>query len=442
MTTILSGGMARYVGAKAFPLPTSVPQYVGPTGGHVPLLRGDGLAATYQTIYKSQPIVYAVVNKLVFGTARNRLQVQQQLDDGTEQVVRGTSLEQLLRNPYPRGSEFALKSHLCMSTYIHGNALLLKYRPTAGAAPTELWPIPWHLVQTVEDERGVTLYGIWLQSGVQAVGPEDVVHVQLPGGSPMEPLRRTVALEDAAATWQGESLRNGVTPRGAFTSDSRLQDSVFARVREELTKLYAGPDNAGRVAILEGGLKWQQIGLSASDAQLIDQRRFSREEVCAAYDVAPSLLGISGAGTGFSSYGNVAEYRRALYDAIAARLVLIEDTLSAQLVAPEPEWAGLSVRFDTAELLRPDPEARARMHMLTQQASTTSINERRAQEGLPRIDDPVADTVFMPQNMTPVGAAPAAPADDATPAGTPAQGLADRVVSGALFGDDQERMQS
>lgn len=435
MTVIVSGGKTRAV--KGYPGPLSIPTVAGPSAGFVPLLRGDGLAATYEAIYRTQPIVFAVINRLVYGIARNRMVVDG--IDETGQSVRetGTSLERLVKSPWPRGSEFALTSHIGWSSMVHGNALLLKYRPAPGAAPTELWPVPWRNVQTISDERGVSLYAVTIGTETSAIGPEDVIHIGLPGGPPLEALRRTVALEDAAATWQGESLRNGVTPRGAFTSDARLNDSVIPRLRDELTKLYAGPENGGRVAILEGGLKWQQIGLSAADAQLIDQRRFSREEVAAAFDVPLTLLGLSGAGQGFSSYANVAEFRRALYDAIAARLVMLEDTINAHLVAGEPEWEGLSLRFDTTELLRPDPEARARMHMLTQQASTTTINERRAIEGLPRIEDPVADTVFMPVNMQPVGQSPLEGGDSA---GTPAQGLADRVVTQALLGDDEERI--
>lgn len=434
MSIVVSRGTYKAVASKSFPAIPGPTLINGPSGGVVPLLRGDGLAASYEAIYRTQPTVFAVVNKLVYGAARNRLMVHEIHEDGSESRIPNTTLGALLRNPYPRGSEFGLKAFVWLSALVHGHSLLLKYRPASGAAPTELWPVPWRCVQTLEDDRGVSLYALNLGGSVTPIGPEDVVHVSLPGGSPLESLRRTVALEDAAATWQGENLRNGITPRGAFTSEQRIPDPVLPRLREELKKLYAGPENAGRFAILEGGLKWAQIGLSAADSQLMDQRRFSREEVCAAYDVAPPLIGIvEGA-----PYGSVAEYRRALYDAIAAKLVLVEDTFNAQLVSPEADWESLSVRSDTTELLRPDPEARARMHMLTQQASTTTINERRNIEGLPRIEDPMADTVFMPVNMLPVGQSSPVAAGD--PAGTPAQGLADRVVTAALVGDERETM--
>lgn len=440
MTTLVTRGGLRPVGRKEWPLPPGFSRTSSGSPGFVPLLRGDNIGATYEHIYKSQPFVHAVVNKLVYGTARNRLTVRATAEDGTLVTTPGTTLGNLVRRPFPRGSEFDLKAHAALSAFVHGHAVFLKYRPAPGAAPTELWPIPWRAVQTLADDRGVVMYSIMLSGESTPIGPEDIVHLTLPGGAPLEALRRTVALEDAAATWQGESLRNGVTPRGAFTSDTKIHDTAIPRLRAELEKLYAGPDNGGRIALLDSGLKWTQIGLSAADAQLIDQRRFSREEICAAFDVPPPLVGISGAGGGFSAYGNVTEYRRALFDAIAARLALFEDGLNAQLVDGELEWAGLSLVFDTTELLRPDPEARARMHLMTQQASTSTINERRAIEGYPRIDDPIADTVFVPVNMVPVGVDPVEGAGTVE-AGTPAQGIADQVVALALgAGDDGERM--
>lgn len=421
MTTIISGGRPTTLGAKAFPLPTSTSVQTGPSAGNVPLLRGDAASATYEGMFKSQPMVYAVVNKLVHAVARNPLKAYDGLEADERQRLRGHSLDRLIRRPYPRGSENQLKKHVVRSLKIYGKALLLKSRPSSDAAPTELWPIPWRNVGVIEDERGPIGFVITIGATNYTVGPEDVIYFD-DGISPLEPLRRTLALEDAAITFQGQSLANGMTQRGAFTSEQRLNDNSIPRLRAELEKLYSGVANAGRIALLDGGLKFQNIGQSAVDADLMAQRRLSREEVCAVYDIAPALLGLEKA-----TYASQSELRKGLYDSIATDLVMIEETIQAQLVESEPEWDGAFVEFDTGELLRPDPEARARMHMLTQQSSSTSINERRKLENLPRIDDPIADTVFMPANMIPVGVD--TPATDQTTAGTPAQGVADLVTA-------------
>ena len=420
MTVIVSNGRTRMVGEKSYPFTSQVQNLIGPSNGIVPLLRGDGDATTYEGIFNSQPMLHAVVMKLVYGIARNPLKTYQFGPDGeSRERVRAHPLATLISSPFPYGSEFQLKSAIALDLHVHGNALLVKVREQgAGSTPYELWPVPWKNVQVVKDEHDNILgYNVHVGFSSQAVGREEVVHFSLPGGSPIRSLRRTLALEDAAATFQGENMRNGITPRAAFVTDQRLNDAVIPRIREELSKLYSGSENAGKAAILEMGLEPKVLGVSAVDMALIDQRKLSREEVCAAYDIAPALLGLER-----GSYASVAEYRKQLYDAIATKLVLIEDTFQAQLVNQEPSWDGLFVEFDTNELLRPDPEARARMHMLTQQASTTTINERRRIENLPPIEDPVADTVFMPVNMLPVGAEPIAPPADA---GTSDQGQTD-----------------
>jgi HK97 family phage portal protein len=439
VTSIVSGGRALPVPMrKEWPLPTSYATLSGPSAGWLPLLTGDGMGATFEQVYKSQPFVYAIVQKLVYGIARNPLKVYEYLADGESRGrVRAHPLAQLIRRPYTRGSEFGLKSHIALDLHVHGHALLLKSRPTVGAPPTELWPVPWRNVQVESDERGPIGYAIQINGVTYPVGPEDVVHISLPGGiSPLVSLRGTVALEEAAATFQRESLANGVSGgRVVFKSDQAINDQAAARLRLELERLYAGAENAGRFAILGNGLDAKSLTISASDLALIEQRKLSREEVAAAYDVALQLIGVGEKAT----YGNVAEYRKALYDAIAVKLTLIEDALAAQLVDPEPAWDGVFCEFDTGGLLRPDPEARARTHMLNMQSSTNTINERRKYENLPPIDDPAADTVFVPANMAPAGAAD--PNADPNAPATPAQGFVQRgttvtdLTAAAFAGD-------
>lgn len=429
MSTILSNGRRVTIASKSFPLPTSTPSTSGPTPGWVALLRGDGAGTSYDGIYKSQPMVFATVNKLVYGISRLPIKCYEYgLDGDSRTRLRSHPLARLMNRPMPRRGAFHLKAAIAYDLHVHGQALVVKGRESVGAAPNELWPVPWRNVQVISDERGPIAYGIQIGGEVVAIGAEDVVHFQLPADiSPLEPLRRTLALEDAAMTFQGESLHNGVNGgRLQVTSAQRINDQTMARLRIEFEKMYAGSENSGRALILDQGLEAKPLNVTAADVAIMEQRKLSREEVCAAYDVPPPLVGILDRAT----YNNTSELRRALYDTIATKLVLIEETFQAQLVDAEPAWDGLFLEFDTNELLRPDPETRAKMHMLTQQASVTTVNERRQAENLPRIDDPSADTVLMPVNMVGVGENVSDtptdnPSDNLPDAGTPQQGIAD-----------------
>lgn len=429
MTVIQSQGRSIAV-AKSYPFVGGATQTTGGSAGYAPLYRGDA-STTYEALFQTQPILHAAVMKRVYGIARNPMKAYEYgLDGDSRDRVRSHPVALLIKKPHPFGYEFAWKAQLALDLNIHGNALAAKVRERgAGSTPVELWPVPWRFVTVYRDEHNNVLgYEVNIGGTAYQVGREEVLHIQRPGGSPLAPLRRTLALEDAAQTFQGENIKNGIAPRTAFTAPNRIPENVIPRLRAELEKLYSGADNAGRVGLFDNGLVPNKIGMSPVDLDLIAQRKLSRDEVCAVYDIPPALLGLE-----HGTYNSTSEYRRALYDSIATDLVLIEEAFQAQIVTPEPAWDGIFVEFDTNELLRPDPETRARIHMLTQQASTTTANERRRVENLPPIDDPAADTVFQPANMVALGAQPVLPGSgDESPGGTPEQGLGQLVVSDAL----------
>lgn len=419
MTYVVGAGGAVVQARNSYPFPTSTPREVAPNRGRVPLLDALGRTATYEAIYRSQPWVYAVVNKHVYAIGRTPLKtyVLGESDD-RERAPRGNAVDQLMRKPHRRGSGWSLKTKAMYDLMVHGQALQVAFGK-AGAPPTELWPVPWRHVVTLEDESGVIGYKVRLPSGEYWVDPDRVVHFELPGCvSPLEPLRRTLAIENAALTWQGENFRNGITPRGAFVSELKLDAKTLPRLREELEGLYAGAENAGRFGMFDQGLKWSQMGTSAVDAELLGQRKLDREEVCGAYDIPPTAVGILDR----AIMGNVRELRKQVYvDAVGPKAVLMESTYNCQLVDPVPDWDGYFVEFDMDGILRPDPEGRARAHLMGQQSSTSTINERRRLENLPAIDHPAADAVLIPVNMTAVGVDlgndPAAPAAPAPPGG-------------------------
>lgn len=397
-------------------------------GGSIDLLRvNQDFSVSYEWVYRSQPFVFATINKLAKAAARNPLLVyQDDPDTETLELVRSHDLVRLLRKPMPRCTQYRWTASLWRSLYVHGHALFWKDRVRgAGTTPGALWFVPWTQVRITQDDFGPVQYDITVNGDTYEVGPEEVLHFRLlDGRSPLEVLRQSIATEDAAVIYQGYSLRNGIAPRAVFNAKGANQRSVDM-LRAELRKMYAGPENAGEFIVSGGDLDVKALGITPADLGLMPIREFSRQEVLAALDMPPVLVGLMENAT----LANVGEYRKALHDAIRGDLEMVQQEMQVQLIDDEPSWDGLVAQYSTDAWLLPDPEARAKMHMLTQQASTTTINERRKIERLPRIDDPIADTVFIPTNMIPVGVEPAAGSGEA---GTPAQGLADRIVQDAL----------
>jgi HK97 family phage portal protein len=94
--------------------------------------------------------------------------------------------------------------------------------------------------------------------------------------SPMEPLRRTLMVEDAAQCLTA-SYENGARPSGVLVTDQQLKPDSTKRLQEQTASLYGGVDNAFKLAVQEGGLDWKPMSHSLVDAQVVDTRRLTRE---------------------------------------------------------------------------------------------------------------------------------------------------------------------
>jgi len=388
-------------------------------GGGMVRLSGEGRTISYQRLYETQQWVAIAINKLARQIARLPLKIYEEDSQGDRVRVRDHSLESLLSNPYPRCSPATLKQKIGFPMLLHGNSLIGKVRPARGAPPENLIPLDWRFL-TPEYDPGhpVDYWTLEYRGNRKYVAPEEVVHFAWDAGngdigiSPLSQLQTTLRIEDAAQRYGSSSFDNGARPSGALVApeDAELDSDERAELREELRQAHEGVDNAFRVLLLSGGLKWEGFSHTAVEAELIEQRKLNREEVAAVYDIPPPLIGI----LDHATYSNVAEMHRMLYMTVLGPwLTLIEETLQAQLIAPEPAWEGLFVEFDLSEVLKGDTKERVEALKTGISTGLYTINEARKIENLPRIDNDVCDQPLIPvNNMQPAGQ---------TPGATPAQ---------------------
>lgn len=410
MTVVVSNGKAVVVRErKSYPLSTP---------GRSTTVRGGrsidfpqlGLSEAYSRIYSSQPWVFALVNKLSRGVARLPLKSYLNIGDDREYLrprdVEPHPLPTLLHRPHPRGSRFSLVEATVGNVAIYGKALWWKYRPGPGQAPTELWPLDWRWIEMRTGESAPIDYFVYNgPAGRKVFLPDDVVYFSWwspageAGTSPLEPLRQTLALEDAGRRYAVSSFANAARPAGAVTHPKTLDPKQKEELRAELVGANQGPDQAFRIALLDGGLDWKPFSHTAQEAQTIEHRKLNREEVCAVYDVPPPMVHILDKAT----FSNIDEQHRMLYqDTLGPWLSFIEETVDAQLLSSELAFAGTEVEFDLNEVLKADVAKRAAAYR--QLETTLTANERRALENRSKIDHPAADAILVPANMTAIGA--------------------------------------
>jgi HK97 family phage portal protein len=211
--------------------------------------------------------------------------------------------------------------------------------------------------------------------------------------------------------YQMAQFRNGARPPSAIEASTEFlgleegeREQLLAQLREDVTSLYAGPENGGRPALLPPGLQWKPIGHTSREAELIDQRYIDREEIAAVFQIPPPMLGDLRRAT----FSNITELRQVAYtDGLGPPLVIIEQVLTAvyQQLSRERD---VYVEFDFAGVLRGDFLKEVNALRLAIGSALMTPNEGRSVLNKPRSDEPDADRLFIPaNNLSPLGQAPA-----------------------------------
>jgi hypothetical protein len=274
-----------------------------------------------------------------------------------------------------------------------------------------------------EDWLSPTGYQLEGPEGGREVPPEQIIHFRgynpldsRVGLSPIESLRQ-ILLEDMASDeariqmWNRGARISGVIER-PVTGEEWTREAR-ERFAESWRSAWSGDGpQAGGTPVLEEGMQFKPATFSARDAQWLEAKRLTREEVAAAYSVPQPMVGILDRAT----FSNVTELHKSLYqDVLPPLLVGIEEDFEQQLI---PDWPDLIqsnayLEFNLAEKLKGTFEDQARVMQTATGAPWLTRNEARARMNLPRMDDPSADRLIVPLNVLVGGQA--SPTDSAPP---------------------------
>jgi HK97 family phage portal protein len=385
-----------------------VPPRVDPWWPVTPITAGSvglsgGLSASYRDIYRSQPWVYAAVNIIARAMMRMPLKGYSRNADGERERVQTGPLAQLARRPAPGIPWSRYADRLAKNVAIYGNHIVVKMgMDDEAGTPTELIPAP-----PVGWELGAGSTYIWTAPNGDRY-PFDrwrILHYCFWdldengfGMSPLEPLRRTLAVEDAAQRYGVAAFANGARPSSVLSTDQTIKgDDNLKRLKTELQTLHGGVDNAFKLAVLQFGLKWESPPQSnLEDAALIGHRELTQDEVAAAYQIPQPMLGI----LRNANFASIDMLHTILYqDSLGPWAVMIEDTTQAELVEVTPAFDGQFVEIDMNGVMRGDLLSRVRAYSTMIQTGQKTMNEVRSLENDPPSDQPEADQLLIPKNL-------------------------------------------
>jgi HK97 family phage portal protein len=246
----------------------------------------------------------------------------------------------------------------------------------------------------------------WTTGRYWDLKPTELVHFRgfdpcnpLAGLSPLETLRRLLVGERAAVEYSGAFWRNAarlagviLRPAGAppWSPEKREQ------FKDDWAAFYSGPQNAGKSPVLEDGMQYQPIVSTAKDAQLIESRKLTREEVASAYHVPLPMVGI----LDHATFSNIREQHKQLYqDTLGPWFSMLEEDIELQLLPEFSDSEDVYVEFNISEKMKGSFEEQAVSLRSMTGVPFLSRNEARARLNLPKVDDPDFDTPVTPLNV-------------------------------------------
>ncbi len=214
--------------------------------------------------------------------------------------------------------------------------------------------------------------------GVRTLLWEQVFRLQGPMGlSVISAARETIGLAAAAESFGAKMFGSRPMLAGVLSHPAKLSPEAAKRIAADFREANAGPTNWHRVAVLEEGMNWQNIGMTAEDAQFLETRKYQKEEIASLFGVPLVLLQAMEKST---SWGSGIEQLMLGFVTITERprLVAWEQTISRDLV-PDPD---LFVEFNLDALLRGDLKTRYEAHQIAINCGILNVNEVREIENL------------------------------------------------------------
>lgn len=186
----------------------------------------------------------------------------------------------------------------------------------------------------------------------------------------------------AADTAAGKTFDNGLMPTVYFYMDRVLKESQRQEFRDNTVGKITGALNAGTPPLLEGGMKAGQLGINPTDAQLLESRSFSVEEVCRWFRVPPWMVGHTGNGSTKWGTGMEQELLAFLTFTLRPWLTRIEQGVYKDLLSPA-ERNTYYAAYDLADFLKADSAARSAFYSVMVNNGIMTRDEVRKAENLP-----------------------------------------------------------
>lgn len=250
--------------------------------------------------------VFACVTLIAADIGKLCLRLVAQNDEGVWEETQSPAFSPVLRRPNRYQSTTKFVEQWVTSKLMWGNTYVWKERDGRGVV-TALYVLdPLRVMPLVAPDGGIyyqlrhdNMSGalVDLPGDAITVPASEIIHDRmvclfhpLVGMSPIYAC--------AAAAMQGLAIQNSSTafftngsrPSGLLVAPAGMTADQLAQAKADW-ETFNGPGNAGKVALMTSDIKYTPLTVNAVDAQLIDQLKWTAENICSCYHVPPFMIG-------------------------------------------------------------------------------------------------------------------------------------------------------
>ena len=320
------------------------------------------------------------------------LALMRQLGDRFDEERNHPAARVMIEQPNETMSSVDFRELMISRAVLWGNACAAILRNELTREPVELLPLPPESTEPEygDDGRLFIVSRIKSSSGENeewVIPYQDVFHIRglstdgLWGLSLFDVARNTIGHGIALTKHGATSFKNGGRLNGVITMDSVFRDPDQKRAfRRDWEHLHSGVDNAGRIAILENGMRFEPMSMNHQDSQWIDAKKLDREEIAGLLNLPPHKLGVMSNAT----LGNIAEQNQIYLQSSLQRWLnkWIQESRRKLLRPKERQTDSHFFKFKTAAFLRGDTLTRATSYEKFISMRVYSPNEVRRMEDL------------------------------------------------------------
>lgn len=341
----------------------------------------------------SYPTLYACVARIVQDIGAMAFEFQRR-DGDIWKTADSAAFSPVLRKPNAWQTAGQFREHWAMSKLMHGNTYVLKRRDDRQVVRA-MYVLDPHRVAPMVTDAGE----VWYQLSIDRLStlPRDYPAEQLlvpaseiihdrhvPLFHPLVGLPPVTA--SAMATrknWRilqsaDEFFANNSRISGILTAPAGIGDSQLQKLREYWRENMTG-DQAGGVGVIGSDMKFTPLAINSVDAQVVEQLKYSDEQICQPFGIPPYKIGI---GTVPDALGLDGLNKLYFADALRAHIEHMEALVGEGLTLPR----NMRVRMNTDVLLRMDIDAMSAVESTLVKAKIKTPDEARAKFDLPPVD--------------------------------------------------------